>query len=94
MPPSVTGEEGHRPAPHVAHGQGGRRFPVRRVDLDLPDPLEEGVESRSPEDADLGRGQAVFSLRDSFFFSLFFSAFSPSAEGFEEAGAGLRESVA
>jgi len=94
VPPSMTGEEGHRPAPHVAHCQGGRRLPVRRVDLDLPDPLEERVEPRSPEDADLGRGQADFSLGGSFFFSLSFSDFSPSLEGFEEARAGLRESVA
>ncbi len=97
--PSMPGEEGDAPAPHLAHSHRGRRVSVGRVDLDLAHTLEERVKPRSPEDADLGGGQAVFSLLASFFspFSLlspFFSPFSPSAEGFDEAGAGLRESVA
>jgi hypothetical protein len=92
-------EEGDRAAPHLAHRQRSGWLPVRGIDLDLVHPLEERVEPRSSEDPDVGRGQADFSLLTScpfgsFFFSSFFLSFSPSPGAFDEAGDGLRESVA
>ena len=54
MLPAMTREEGDALAADLANRDWRRRLPVRRLDLDLLDILEERVEARSPEDADAG----------------------------------------
>ena len=61
---AVPRDERDGPALDLADEQRGRRRPVRRVDLDLSNVVEERVETRPPEDADLGGAQADFSLEE------------------------------
>jgi hypothetical protein len=51
---SVARQERDAPAAEVADRHGRGRLPVRRVDLDLLDVVEERVEAGAAEDADLG----------------------------------------
>jgi hypothetical protein len=55
---AVSGQEGHPPSADLADGERGGGLPVRRIDIDAFDVLEEGVEARAPEDPDLGGGRA------------------------------------
>ena len=103
MTPPVAGEEGDAPTLDLTDGERCGRLPVRGLDLDLLDVVEELVEPRAPEDADLGAAQADFSfvppsdddepepVAVSFFADSFFAgSFLASPSGFEPP----RESVA
>jgi hypothetical protein len=50
----VAGQEGDPPPGDHADGDGRGRWPVRRVDRDLLDVVEEGIEAGAPVDADVG----------------------------------------
>jgi hypothetical protein len=59
----VPREERHAPPADLAQGDRRRRVPERGVDVDLLDVLQERVETRSAEDADLRAfAQADFPL--------------------------------
>ena len=62
MAPAVSGDERDAAALDLADVQRGRGGPERRLDLDLLDVVEEGVEAGSPEDADVRLRQADFSF--------------------------------
>ena len=51
---AVPGQERNRPPAHRTDGDGRRRRPVRRVDGHMGDVVEELVEARPAEHADLG----------------------------------------
>ena len=53
VPAAVPRAERDVPACDLADDERRRRLPVRRVDLELLDPVEERVEARAAEDADL-----------------------------------------
>ena len=57
MAPAVAGQEGHPPAADRADRDGRRRRPVGRVEGHLDGVVEERVEPRAAEDADLGLGR-------------------------------------
>jgi hypothetical protein len=61
---TVSREEGDVDVADPAHGQRRRGGAVRRVDLDLFDVVQEGVETRSPEDADAGQRAHELFLSD------------------------------
>jgi hypothetical protein len=58
----MPGDEGDGSPGHLANEQRRRGLTVRRLDFDLSHVVEERIEPRASEDADLGRGQADFSL--------------------------------
>ena len=99
---AVAREERDAPSLDGADRQRTRRLPVRGVDLDLLDLVEEAVEAGASEDADLGLAQADFSfappdaelasvLAPSFFAGSFFA---PSPAFFAPSPLDARESVA
>lgn len=80
----MTGKEGDVSVLDLPDDDRRRRFSVRSVDLDLLGVVEERVEPRAAEDADLRAAQAVFSFFEGevsgVFFSVvsfFFSVFTP-----------------
>lgn len=85
MSGAVPGHEGNGAAFQPPHRQGRGRFPVRGVDFDLVDGVEQRVEARPAEYPDLGGGAQAVSFAG--FFGGDFAAASllpsfPRGEGF------------
>jgi hypothetical protein len=65
---AVPGDERHLPALDGSHGHRSGRLPPWRVEVDLANVVEQGIEPRAAEDADADRPPGIVAVQADFSF--------------------------